>query len=94
MAFLHKSQSLFPIVSQTPANVSQNVANIEVTFATGNRGEKFEFATFTELALKFVRLFLHLFYTNKSHWLLVTLSTSLLHDLLVDPRSDSLDHTN
>jgi hypothetical protein len=44
--------------------------------------------------MKSVRLFLHLFYTNKSHWLLVTLLTSLLHVLLVDPRSDSLDHTN
>jgi hypothetical protein len=50
MAFLHKSQRLFPVVSQNPANVSQNAANVEMTFATGNRRGGFEFATFTELA--------------------------------------------
>jgi hypothetical protein len=31
---------------------------------------------------------------KKSHWLLVTLSNSLSHNLEVDPMSDSLDHEN
>jgi hypothetical protein len=38
MEFLHKSQCLFPAVSQNAAIVSQNATNVEVTFAIGNRG--------------------------------------------------------
>jgi hypothetical protein len=51
MAFLHKLQRVFLVGSQNSANVNQNAANVEVTFATKNRGggKKFKFATFTEL---------------------------------------------
>jgi hypothetical protein len=64
MVFSHKSQCPFLIVSQ-------NAANVEITFATENRREKVEFATFTILAMKIVRLFLHLSSMKKLHWLLV-----------------------